>query len=76
MTDRSYTLFGAGFTLQGTIDEERLHLMVRLLDKVATELAQAALEDRAAKWEKKHEVEPARSRHGDPRADGESGVGV
>lgn len=56
MTDRTYAISGAGFTLQGTIDAERIDLLMRLLDKVARELATTALEDRAAKWESKNET--------------------
>ena len=44
MTDRSYAITGAGFTLQGTIDEARLHLLVRLLDKAARKLDAAKRE--------------------------------
>lgn len=56
MTDRTYAISGAGFDLHGTIDAERYDLLMRLLDKVARELATAALEERAAKWEAKNET--------------------
>ena len=39
MSERSYVIIGDGFMLQGTVDEERLYLMVRLLDRVSRELA-------------------------------------
>jgi hypothetical protein len=51
MTDRSYAIMGDGFTLQGVIDEARLHLMVRLLDKAARELALAPTEIGVQKYD-------------------------
>ncbi len=63
MIDRSYAIAGAGFMLKGTIDEARLHLMVRLLDKAAGELQKATLEDRAAKWENGHDEASDREPH-------------
>lgn len=53
MTDSSYAIAGAGFMLKGTIDEARLHLMVRLLDKAARELD-------AAKREEEHDEKSTR----------------
>ncbi len=57
MTDRTYAISGAGFTLQGTIDAERIDLLMRLLDKVARDLALAPAEIGAQKIELEPENE-------------------